>query len=284
MKEFNRFIRQDFALLDSVLNRIILIGFIGVYSAFFISVYTPFNINHWGQNLYLKYVLIGIAVLTVSQFVLRPIFGLRTFTYYRLIFWGLFELFIMASALHFVFAPGTASNTFEANLLDYLDTIRIVGLVAIVPYVLVILYLSFNKKMSTFKEAEKIISGVFSNSEHKLLTFTGENDKVHLAIKYNQLLCVKSAGNYLELYYLKGETLTKELVRERLKELEKQIEDTHVVKVHRSYLVNVSHISSLKKTKKSYELILQYIPDIVIPVSAGFKTSFEAALKHNVSH
>ncbi|MCP4976640.1 MAG: LytTR family transcriptional regulator [Maribacter sp.] len=283
-KEIGQFLKQDFTLLDSTINKLILIGFIGLYSAFFISVYTPFNINTWGQNSYMKYVLLGIAVISFSQFVLRPVFGFKTFNNSTLILWGIFELIVMATVLHLAYAPSTASNTFEANFFDYLDTIRIVILVATIPYVLVVLYLVFKEKLSTLKDLKDNSQGTIINKGDKLLTLTGENNKVILAIKYHQLLYVKSAGNYLELYYLKGENLAKELVRERLKELEKKIINTNVVKVHRSYLVNVRHISSLKKTKKSYEIIVQHIPDVIIPVSSGFKASFEEALKQKVSH
>lgn len=282
VKKVGQLLKQDFTLLDSRVNKLILIGFIGLYSAFFLSVYTPFNINQWGSNYYFRYVLLGITIVSISQFVLRPIFGLKTFKYYSLILWGLFEIFIMASALHVLYA--IPFDTTSDKIYDYLHTIWIVNLVAAVPYVLVIFYLLFREKISDFKDIEKKTFGVDTAKSNKLLTIKGENEKVVLAIKYHQLLYVKSAGNYLELYYLKGEKLAKELVRARLKELEKKIIDTNVVKVHRSYMVNVRHISSLKKTKKSYELIVQHIPDIVIPVSTGFKSSFEEALEQKVSH
>ncbi len=282
IEKVGQFLKQDFTLLDSRINKLILIGFIGLYSVFFLSVYTPFNINHWGNNYYFRYVLLGITIVSISQFVLRPIFGLKTFKYYSLILWGLFEMFIMASVLHLLYA--IPFDTISDKVYDYLHTIWIVNLVAAVPYVLVIFYLLFREKISDFKAIEKNTFGVGTAKSNKLLTITGENDKVVLAIKYHQLLYVKSAGNYLEFFYLKGEKLAKELVRARLKELEKKIVDTNVVKVHRSYMVNVRHISSLKKTKKSYELIVQHIPDIVIPVSTGFKGSFEEALKQKVSH
>lgn len=281
-KEINQFLKQDFFLLNSAFNKAILIGFIGLYSAFFIGAYSPFNINQWGISFYLEYIILGIAVITVSQFLLRPIFGFKKFKVYSLILWGIFEMLLMAFVLFMIYSP--AFDNWSDRIYDYLDTIRIVGLVVTVPYLLVVLYLAFKEKLSAIKDDGKNIPGAFPNKGDKLLTITGENDKVILAIKYYQLLYIKSAGNYLELYYLKGEKLAKELVRGRLKELEKKIVNTNVVKVHRSYLVNVRHISSLKKTKKSYEIIVQHIPDVIIPVSSGFKASFEEALKQKVSH
>lgn len=282
LKEIGQFLKQDFTLLNATINKLVLIGFVGLYSAFFIGAYSPFNINQWGVSFYLEYIFLGITVVSVSQFLLRPIFGFRTFKVYSLILWCAFELLLMAFAFFMIYSP--TYDNWMGRIYDYLDTVRIVGLVATVPYVLVILYLGFREKLLAFKEVEKIRPGTILNRGDKLLSIKGEKDKVILAIKYYQLLYVKSAGNYLEIYYLKGDKLAKELVRARLKELEKKIVDTNVVKVHRSYLVNVRHISSLKKTKKSYEIIVQHIPDVIIPVSSGFKSSFEEALKQKVSH
>lgn len=282
LKEINDFLKQDFNLLNSIFNKLILIAFIGLYSAFFIGAYSPFNINQWGISFYLEYILLGIAVITISQFILRPIFGFKDFKIYSLILWGVFEMLLMAFAFFMIYSP--SYDNLSDRVYDYLDTIRIVGLVATVPYVLVVLYLGFREKLSTLKDVEKGSSGSFPDSGNKLLTIIGESNKVILAIKYHQILYIKSAGNYLEFYYLKGEKLTKDLVRGRLKEIEERISNTNVVKVHRSYLVNVRHISSLKKTRKSYEIIVQHIPEVVIPVSTGYKASFEEALKQKVAH
>ncbi|MFK5973174.1 MAG: LytTR family DNA-binding domain-containing protein [Flavobacteriaceae bacterium] len=188
----------------------------------------------------------------------------------------------MALVFYFVYSP--VYDNWGDRIYDYLDTVRLVGLVAIVPYAIVVLCLGFNKRLSALKDAEKNTRNSFSGKENKLLTIRGENEKVILAIEYHQLLYIKSAGNYLELFYLKGDKQAKELVRTRLKELEKKLSDTNIVKVHRSYLINVRHISSFKKTRKGYALIMKYIPDTIIPVSAGFKSVFEEALEQKVSH
>lgn len=138
--------------------------------------------------------------------------------------------------------------------------------------------------MSFYKEAENNKIQALPSPSDELLTITGENNKTILAIKYQQLLYVKSAGNYLELFYLKNNTIAKELVRASLKELEANINYTNVIRVHRSYIINTQHISSYKKTKKGYAVLMDSIPDTVIPVSYGFKSTFETAVCKKVSH
>ncbi|MFH6604009.1 LytR/AlgR family response regulator transcription factor [Maribacter algicola] len=274
---FKQFLQQDFPYLDSTRNKLILIGAIGLYSSFFLIVYSPFNIDQWKNDAYWKYVLLGILVIFVTQFVLRPLFGIKTFNYRSLIFWCLFELFLMATALHVIFAAPHV--TLSEKIFDYLNTLWIVTLIAAIPYFMVLVYLVLRERLSAQKEIENKILKNSSNTAEKLLTITGENEKIKLAIKYNQLLLVKSAGNYLELFYLQGESVKKELVRSSLKEFEEKTIDTGIIKAHRSYLVNINHIASLKKTKKSYELIVQHLPDTTIPVSTSYKDSFEKILK-----
>jgi DNA-binding LytR/AlgR family response regulator len=119
---------------------------------------------------------------------------------------------------------------------------------------------------------------------NELLVINGENNKVILAIKYPKLVYIKSAGNYLEMFYLKGEKLTKELVRMSFKELEGKINDPNVIRIHRSYMINTIHISSFKKTKKGYALHMQNCTEEVIPVSSGYKEAFEHILDQRMSH
>lgn len=273
--------KQEAPYLDSSRNKLILVGAIGLYSAFFLSVYIPFNIDQWGNNPYWEYVLLGIFVISISQFVLRPIFGFKTFKYYSLVLWGLFEMLLMASALHFLYA--VAFVALRDNIYDYLDTIRIVCLVAIVPYGIVVTYLAIREKISSFQKLEQNRLPL-SAAGNELLTITGENNKVLLAINYDQLLYVKSSGNYLDIYYLRGETASKELVRVSLKELEAKITDSSIVRIHRSYMVNKHKISSFKKTRKGYKLLVQHAPEEILPVSLGYKDKFEEALELKTSH
>ncbi|MFK5973173.1 MAG: hypothetical protein QM485_07815 [Flavobacteriaceae bacterium] len=85
MKKLRDLLKQDFTALDSIINRLLLIGFIGLYSAFFIGIYKPFNINLWGIGFYFEYVILGIIVIITSQLILRPFFGFKTFKLYSLL-------------------------------------------------------------------------------------------------------------------------------------------------------------------------------------------------------
>ncbi|MCL6267052.1 LytTR family DNA-binding domain-containing protein [Flagellimonas myxillae] len=281
MKRIANVLKLEFPYLDTVQNKLLLVGFLAVFCLVFLNVYVPFNIEVWGGTI-TGYIIVGTVVILISQFVLRPLFRLNKFKTYSFLLWVALEVLLIAWGMYLAFGPEL--DTFLEKWNEYWLTVRYTTLILVGPYLAFVWYLSFRYKLAKIKAIQNHSLEFNSELGDKLLTIIGENEKVILAIKYQKLLCVKSAGNYLELYYLKGEDQVKELVRGSLKELEKKIEESNIVKVHRSYLVNVDHISSLKKTKKSYQLNVQHMPNTSIPVSAGFKNSFEEALKQKVSH
>lgn len=281
MKPIIKLLKQDIPYLDSSRNKLFLIGFICLYSFVFMMIYDPYNIT-WGKGHYLEFILLGLSVFLVTQFILRPLLKVKRFKIYSLLLWGLMEMLLIALLFEFRFTP--PMDTFRHSVTEYFITLKQIGFVVIVPYTLFLWYTQIQQKLSSYKEVQynKVETGTGKGND--LLVINGENNKVILAIKYPQLLYIKSAGNYLELFYLKGEILTKELVRMSFKELEEKIYDPNVIRIHRSYMINTSHISSLKKTKKGYALHMQNISHEVIPVSFGYKDAFENSLNKKMSH
>lgn len=264
--------------MDSARSKLLLIGFISLYSFIFINIYAPYNINKWGENYYWEFILIGLSVFIFTQFILRTLFGPKRFKIYSLLPWGLMEMGLMAVIFELTYSP--PMRTLQEQISEFLLTFWQIGLVVVVPYTLFLWYAQINQKISSFKEEIQFnTKGTNGEGIGELLILNGENNKVVLAIKYNQLLYIKSAGNYLELFYFTGEKINKELIRMSFKELEDIIKDTKVIRIHRSYMVNTIHISTAKKTKKGYTLGIQFIPEEKIPVSFGYKTDFEKALQ-----
>ncbi len=281
MKPIIDILSQDAPVLDSSRNRLVHIGVLSVFTLVFLSVYSPFDMTEWGGNI-IGYVFIGSVVSLLSQFVIRPILGVNKFKMYELILWGVCEILAMTFFIYLIYGP--AFPTIGEKIDEYLLTLKFVFLIVAGPYTLLVWYLAFTEKFSSYKNVAQ--NGLLKDSRKgkELLTITGENNKVLLAINYDQLLYVKSSGNYLDIYYLKGDTASKELVRVSLKELEAKITDSSIVRIHRSYMVNKHKISSFKKTRKGYKLIVQHSPDEILPVSLGYKDKFEEALELKVSH
>ena len=267
---------QDAPYLDSTRNKLLLTGVLSVFTIIFLSVYNPFNSAHWDGSV-TGYVIIGVLFLLFSQFVLRPLLRKQRFKLYELVLFGMGEVLLISLLIQLFIGPEFA--TLGENIGEYLLTLKFVVLIIAGPYILAVWILAFKHRISSFQEIVKKDTAPVEEKIDPLLTITGENDKVTLAIRYDQLLYVKSSGNYLEIFYLKGAVPSRQLVRCSLKELEAKISDPGIVRIHRSFMVNKNRISSFQKEGKGYRLVVQHAPGESIPVSLGYKEKFEEALE-----
>ena len=272
MSQLRVFLNTPFPYLISKKERLLYAIFISVYSMLFIFAYGPFDIFEDDKILFSWYTLLGGVFLLLSQFVIRPLLGFKQFTLKSLLCWFLAEMIVISFLLNLFFSIDASPGA--GAVLNYIVFLKQVFLITFPPFAIMIWYLLLQQKMHQVKPHN------IPNSENdaKLIVLKADNDKVVLAIKATEIVCVKSAGNYLELFYLKGEQITKELIRYSLKEFQEETQNTSIIRIHRSYMVNPSFISSYKKTRKGYNLVLAPLNNETIPVSSGYKIGFEDAL------
>ena len=94
---------------------------------------------------------------------------------------------------------------------------------------------------------------------------SGQNKLDILQIEREALIAAKSAGNYVEIYFMQEDQLIKKLFRSTLKEINQTIPD--LVQVHRSHLINPSKFIAWKNKSTIY------LPQLEIPVSGAFKNT-----------
>lgn len=109
-------------------------------------------------------------------------------------------------------------------------------------------------------------------SSNSLVTFTSENQKEHFQLKSNKLLYIKSADNYVEIYYQVAQQIDKRLIRRNLKSIEDEfaLKET-LIRCHRSYLVNPRNIDHVNQSSQKVEL---NIKGETIPVSKKYALYF----------
>lgn len=101
----------------------------------------------------------------------------------------------------------------------------------------------------------------------KAITLKGENKLDILKLLPDNIICISSADNYVEVNYLINGILHKKLLRNTLKGIKNDVPE--LVKVHRSHLINPKHFiewngpSSIKLTK------------VKVPVSKNYKNALK---------
>lgn len=276
MANLGKFLTKQIFPLHLFKNRLLLTVFISFYALIFINVYDPFNIKIWDQYRHFPFIGIGILILTQSAF--HFIFKSFRTKLYSILLYCIIEVLIIS--IIFYILEGHPYVTFKEILNEYTTTLKHVGLIIVVPYLIGLWYLDLRYKMSELNDKIRTISV----DENKLISIADENGTLKMAIKPDKLLYVKSAGNYLELFYLKGGELAKELIRGSIKEFESKITKSKIIRIHRSYIVNLQYLTSLKKTRKGYVLRLENVPNENIPISSSYKQIFEDTIKKDVSH
>ena len=109
-----------------------------------------------------------------------------------------------------------------------------------------------------------------------LIEFKGQGSKDLITLSLANFLYGKSQDNYVELYYTEKDQLRKFLMRSSLSNLSDSINNMVIVRCHRSYIVNLIHVSAVKG--RSHNMTLNIDPfDTSIPVSKSYqKTTIES--------
>ncbi len=137
-----------------------------------------------------------------------------------------------------------------------------------------------NIELQKYLELEKEKNQA-QNRSTEPIAFTAENDKVELQLHWEQLLFLKSDGNYVEIYFEnEHQKLQTALIRNRLKVLAEALPENYFFQCHRSYLVNLQKIVQIKGNARSLGLKIQLFEDL-IPVSRSKTTALTQILKNS---
>ena len=111
----------------------------------------------------------------------------------------------------------------------------------------------------------------FSESyANKFIELNSENESDNIRIQVSEIIFVKSADNYVEVGFRDGGEFRKKMIRNTLKNIEKQLKEfNNFVRTHRSCIVNIQDIDKLNKNFNTYWLTLVDTKE-TIPVSRQY--------------
>ena len=100
-----------------------------------------------------------------------------------------------------------------------------------------------------------------------ILQFKDENDRVDFTIPLDQFLFIKAANNYVEVNYLEAEDVKKYLLRNSIRNMEQQLEQSFIKRCHRSYIVNMNKVGRITGNAQGHKLHFPFTSEYVVPVS-----------------
>lgn len=240
------------------------------------NLYLPFNVNNWYRNetipmfvILSGFGLVGMLVLMISQLVIREVLKIKVVRMYGIILWFLVELILLSITMYFIYGNTSLSGSEMLN--EIFLTFKYTILVLIIPYAGVLFYLFTSQKGENIE--------TLLNASNHLVNILDENGELHIAVDLDQLLYIKSADNYVAVYFEKDKKVRKELVRTTLKRLEIELDEYPIRRCHRSYMVNINKISVSMKSNQGLSLALKNYADEIIPVSKNYKAFFTRLIK-----
>jgi len=108
------------------------------------------------------------------------------------------------------------------------------------------------------------------------LKWNGENGNETIALA--DITHVTVEDHYCRINYSAGNGLISKMIRLPLKEMLLKLPREHFMKIHRSHVVNIGHISRLTKTGRDHKVLLQHF-DVELPISRSQCKDLQPRLK-----
>lgn len=269
------FFRKPYPFNDDLKHNTKIIFFISIGIFLILLLFQPLNINTLGNSEKIS-LIVGLGIITFLSLSLNllfiPSFFPKIFLHkewmvWKEILWNLWILFTVGIGYLFMYKI--------LHLLEF-DGYMVIKLllIAVVPITLLIvinqqrllkLHLRVAKTMNQkLKESKEV--------EDKLVHFDSEYQKDKLSIKVKMLLLIRSADNYIEVFWKDESGLRSQLIRSSLLKAESMLRDySFIFKCHRSYLVNISFIDRVEGNSQGYKLYFELL-DFSVPVSKNSVT------------
>lgn len=245
MSELNLSTSYRYHMISALVLSIWLVGFLVLFA--------PFDASDLSFNIRLRVMPTYGIITFIGYMLLIPVqnWALHKLGKWTLAYEAIFLLFFNSLLLVgcFVYYKTDIING-EYSFLKFTLGVYYPIFFTIIPILLIMRWF-LNKKTAQLK-IEKIV-------------LTGENKMDVLQVKSEDLICISSADNYVEVTYILNGELTRKLLRTTLKNIHVQVPE--LMKIHRSHVINPTHF---KEWKGSSSIILT---GTELPVSKNYKKS-----------
>lgn len=261
-----------------------------LFSFIFIIVFRPFNLDKLleepeffasigvsNEAFYVAtalLVLSGLAVIGISRTIMVHYNRRHPMNYRGYMVWMLAEFFILA-----IFITGFSSTVFHnENILKIFVMVFVrATCILLIPYGYSILYIFLVEKIQALKHLRESIENDEAQQQKSYVLFNDDKG-LRLSVKRDNLLIIESADNYVCVWYQNNGAVKKAMVRNTMKRVAEQLDESNIRRCHRSYMVNMDRVKVLRREKEGIfiELGLDGVPEI--PISKTYADSITAWL------
>jgi hypothetical protein len=271
-------LNKPYPFNDDLKHNSKVIFFISAGVLVFLMLFQPFDIALLPKpDKY--YLIIGFGVITFLSLSLYLLFLPSLFpkrfissnwNVKKEIFWNWWISFTILTA-YFLYCKFLGVLKFDFNMV-----IKLI-LTAIIPISALIIINQNRMYRSRAKLADEINKKLKDHKlrQEEIINFISDYQKDSLAIKVSLLLFIRSANNYIEVFWKEGDSVKNQMVRCSMAYSEELLKEyKFIVKCHRSFMVNINYIDRFEGNLQGYKLYFDKI-DFPIPVSKNFASKLQ---------
>ena len=199
-------------------------------------------------------------------------------SYLEYIIWLIMEVVILSGfyTLYVIWINPTLEFFKYDDLLTVFREVNInTFLVVFIPYLVSWLYINNISLRKRVSELESL-----GLSQVGVINFLDEKGENKLSLSSNSLIYIESADNYVEINYVSQNKINKFLLRNSMKRMEEILVGTNVCRCHRSFIVNMEHVTAMRRNGDELEMEFR-IPEIKkIPISKTYAEKVSEMFMH----
>ncbi len=266
------FLKKSYPFNDDLKQNTKIIFVISLVLLLLFFLFRPFDIKT--LNTQEKYALIGGLIvviflgLSINLLLVPAFLGdarlFKKWTVLKEIFWNLWITFTIATA-YFLYFQITGYFTFSFYVLVKVLILSMIPISILIPYNrtrLLRMHLQSALELNRYLEEK-------TNPLPKVIHLQSDYEKDDLSVDVNNLLYIRSANNYIEVFWQDRKGTHSRLVRSTLNRAEEASKDyPFIFRCHRAFLVNINQIKRLEGNPQGYVL---YVGEEEHPLSVSRK-------------
>ena len=274
-----KFLNKPYPFNDDLKHNAKIILFISLGILAFLLIFQPIEISTLSTK-EIFYLVTGLAistflVLSINLIVLPSLFPKifynNRWNIKREIIWNIWILLTISSS-DFLFY----SQLFGVFDISFSDIGKIV-LLGFLP-VAVLITINQDKLLRSHLKSAQLLNNkltINKQKKEKLIHFESDYKKDNFSISPESLIAIRSADNYVEIYYKSDNIVRKQVIRYSLKKAVETINEFEfILRCHRTFIVNINYIKEITGNSQGYKLYIENL-DFPVLVSQKYIASFK---------
>jgi DNA-binding LytR/AlgR family response regulator len=288
-----KFLQQPYPLATAG-SKIITPLVFGVFIALFLYIFRPFGLDELEPGRMLRaaaglgLVTFGVIFLEIwiGPLLMPAYFREASWTVGREIFVTLTDVFLIGLG-NLIFSAWYLHTSFTISSMIWFQAVTVV--VGVLPLALWTMYSQLKLQKKYAAEARTLDAQVQERKHPETapapsapveatLQLTAEQGSEGLQLNPEQLLYIAAADNYIKVYHLEKGIVKQTMLRSSLKRAATGLEGyPQFFRCHRTFLVNLDHVTEVSGNAQGYKLQLAHTGDWV-PVSRSLHTEIRERL------